>query len=36
MVHVVQNYFWLLLDSIHRLVCGSFTKDQMMDRVLQQ
>jgi hypothetical protein len=26
MVYVVQNYL-AFLDSIHRLVCGSFTKD---------
>jgi hypothetical protein len=26
MVYVVQNYL-ASLDSVHRLVCGSFTKD---------
>jgi hypothetical protein len=27
MVYVVQNYLASFVDSVHRLVCGSFTKD---------
>jgi hypothetical protein len=30
MVYVVQNYLAIFLDSIHHLVCGSFTKDHIV------